>query len=117
MSPTYEIASLRSRLAATVVIVATTAVTPLALGDDSIMCRNSLVTLGMTAEEVLAKCGAPKEKTVTEVPVRAPGANGARPVVGTRSVEQWTIDRGYGRPPAILTFAEGKLESIEIAPR
>jgi hypothetical protein len=38
-------------------------------------------------------------------------------VVGTRSVEQWTIDRGYGRPPAVLSFAEGKLESIEIAPR
>jgi hypothetical protein len=85
-----------------------------ARADDSVNCGNALITIGMVGSEVIAKCGEPKDKNVTEVPQRARRSSGASVVVGAVRVERWTYDRGYGQFPALLTFEDGKLKSIEL---
>ncbi|MEO8467951.1 MAG: DUF2845 domain-containing protein [Gammaproteobacteria bacterium] len=86
----------------------------MARADDSMNCGNALITIGMVGSQVTAKCGQPKDKNVTEVPQRTRRANGSSAITGTLHVEQWTYDRGYGQFPALLTFEEGKLKSIEL---
>lgn len=81
------------------------------------MCRNALVTVGMVAGEVVARCGEPKSKDIEDTPVRVRHPNGTVGTAGVRHVERWTYDRGYGRFPALLTFEEGKLRSIELLTR
>lgn len=85
-----------------------------ARADDTLRCGNALVTVGMAGTQVIAKCGQPKDKDIAEVPQRARRANGTSGVVGTLRVERWTYDRGYGQFPALLTFEQGKLKSIEL---
>ena len=86
-----------------------------ARADDSLRCgSNSLINVGMLGAQVIAKCGQPKDKSVTEMPQRARRANGTSAVIGTLHVERWTYDRGYGQFPAVLTFEDGKLKSIEL---
>ena len=86
-----------------------------ARADDSMRCANSaLITVGMVGSQITAKCGQPKDKNVTEVPQRARRAGGTSAVVGTIRVERWTYDRGYGQFPALLTFEDDKLKSIEL---
>jgi hypothetical protein len=82
--------------------------------DDSMRCGNALIAVGMVGPQVTAKCGQPKDKNVTEVPQRARRSNGTSAVIGTLRVERWTYDRGYGQFPALLTFEDGKLKSIEL---
>ena len=85
--------------------------------DDSMRCGNALITVGMVEPQVTERCGQPKDKNVTEVPQRTRRSNGSSAVVGTLRVERWTYDRGYGQFPALLTFEEGKLKSIELLTR
>ncbi len=85
--------------------------------DDSLVCGNSLVTVGMVAGEIVARCGEPKTKAVEDIPIRVRHPNGTVGTAGIRHVERWTYDRGYGRFPALLTFEEGKLRSIELLTR
>jgi uncharacterized protein DUF2845 len=87
-----------------------------ATADDSLRCGNTLVTLGMVADQVLAKCGEPQSKSTEEVPVKARARTGAVNTVGSTRIERWTYDRGYGQLPALLTFEHGKLKSIELLP-
>jgi hypothetical protein len=84
-----------------------------ALGEDTMRCEGAIVTVGMIADEVLAKCGEPKSKSVEEVPVHVRNRNGGVNVVGTERIETWVYDRGYGQFPAALKFEQGKLTSIE----
>lgn len=88
-----------------------------ARADDTLRCGSALVTVGMVGPQVVAKCGQPKDKEVSDVPQRARRANGTSAVVGTLHVERWTYDRGYGQFPALLTFEQGKLKSIELLTR
>lgn len=90
---------------------------PAAHADQSLMCGNSLVSVGMVSTQIVAKCGNPKDKSVTDEPVRVRNANGAVVVAGTRRLEQWTYDRGYGRFLALLKFEDGKLKSIDLVAR
>jgi hypothetical protein len=83
-----------------------------ALADDTMRCDRALVSVGMIAGEVIAKCGDPKSKRVEDVPIRARNRNGGVNVVGAAKVETWIYDRGYGQFPAELKFEEGKLKSI-----
>ena len=86
-----------------------------ASADDSIVCRNSIVRVGMAAAEVVAKCGAPKDKAVEDIPIRVRNPrSGTVAVAGSVHIERWTYDRGYGRFPAVLTFEDGTLKSIEL---
>jgi hypothetical protein len=87
----------------------------LAAADDVMRCRNnSLVNVGMVSAEVVARCGAPKDKSETAEPIRVRHANGTISTVGHVRVERWTYDRGYGQFPALLVFEDGKLKSIEL---
>jgi len=85
-----------------------------AWADDTMRCGSALISVNMVGSQVIAKCGQPKDKSVTEVPQRARRANGTSAVTGTLRVERWTYDRGYGQFPALLTFEDGKLKSIEL---
>ena len=82
--------------------------------DDSLRCGSVLVTVGMVADQVFAKCGEPQSRAVEEVPVKARARTGAVNTVGSTRIERWTYDRGYGQLPALLTFEHGKLKSIEL---
>lgn len=84
---------------------------------DTIRCKSALVTVGMIAAEVLARCGDPEHKDVQSVPVRARRANGSSSVIGTTQIERWTYDRGPGQFPAVLTFEQGKLKDVELITR
>jgi len=85
-----------------------------AAADDSLRCGSVLVTVGMVADQVFAKCGEPQGRVVEEVPVKARARTGAVNTVGSTRIERWTYDRGYGQLPALLTFEHGKLKSIEL---
>jgi hypothetical protein len=85
--------------------------------DDMLRCGSVLINVGMVAPEVTAKCGAPKDKSITESPRRVHRPNGTTATAGTVRVERWTYDRGYGKFPAVLTFEDGKLKSIELLTR
>ena len=85
--------------------------------DDSLMCSNSLVTVGMVAGEIVARCGEPKTIAAEDIPIRVRNANGTVGTAGIQHIERWTYDRGYGKFPALLTFEEGKLRSIELLTR
>jgi hypothetical protein len=85
--------------------------------DDLMRCGSVLITIGMVAPEVLAKCGPPKDQSVTEVPNRVRRPNGSLATSGSSRVERWTYDRGYGQFPAVLTFEGGKLKSIQLLTR
>ena len=88
-----------------------------AAADDSLVCGNALVTVGMVAGEVVARCGEPKTKAVEDIPIRVRHPNGTMGTAGIQHLERWTYDRGYGRFPALLTFEEGTLRSIELLTR
>ena len=85
-----------------------------AAADHVLRCGGELVRVGMVAPQVVAKCGEPQSKTVEEVPVRGRGRNGAVTSVGVTRVERWTYDKVPGQFPALLTFEEGKLKSLEL---
>jgi uncharacterized protein DUF2845 len=82
--------------------------------DDVMRCGGSLITVGMLAAQIVAKCGEPQAKAVEEVPIRVRRQTGAVNTIGVTQVERWTYDRGAGQFPALLTFEEGKLKSLEI---
>jgi hypothetical protein len=86
-----------------------------AVADDSMRCRsNRLVNVGMVAEEIVARCGEPKSRSVEEIPVRTRGAAGASIVVATTRAERWVYERGQGQFDALLSFEDGKLVRIEL---
>jgi len=86
--------------------------------DDVMRCAGgALVRLGMSAEEVVAKCGEPKSKEIEDVPIQVRNKNGAVNAIGTTTMETWTYDRGSGQFPALLKFDAGKLKTIELLTR
>jgi hypothetical protein len=85
--------------------------------DHVLRCGGLLVKVGMVAPQVLAKCGEPQSKQVEEVPIHVRGRNGAVSSVGVTRIEHWTYDRRDGTFPALLTFEEGKLKSLELITR
>src|SRR5262252_8676439 len=88
-----------------------------ASADDSLRCGNGIVTTGMVAVEVAAKCGEPSSKSTEETPVTKRSRRGTVKTVAGSRIERWTYDRGYGQLPALLTFEHGKLKSIELLAR
>jgi hypothetical protein len=107
-----RVGPLRSIAAALVALTCATAA-----ADDSLVCGNSLATVGMVAGEVVARCGEPKTKAVEDIPIRVRHPNGTVGTAGIQHIERWTYDRGYGKFPALLTFEDGKLRSIELRTR
>lgn len=81
---------------------------------DVMRCGGALISVGMVAPQVVAKCGQPEHKQIENVPIRARSPNGLGGKVGVTQIERWTYDLGYGRFKRLLTFEEGKLKSIEL---
>ena len=84
--------------------------------DDTLRCGGQLITIGMVAPQIIAKCGEPQSKEVEDIPIRARGRNGAVNSVGTTRIERWVYDQTPGQFPRLLTFEEGKLKSLELIP-
>lgn len=81
---------------------------------DGFRCGNSLVYEGLSAAEVVGKCGDPASREVLSEPIRARFPSGASRIVGTRTIELWIYEREPGQFPARLTFEEGELKRIEL---
>lgn len=93
------------------------AAAPYASADDTLRCGNAIVTTGMVADQVAARCGEPSSKSTEQTPVTSRSRHGAVKNVAGGRIERWTYDRGYGQLPALLTFEHGKLKSIELLAR
>jgi hypothetical protein len=88
-----------------------------ARADDTLRCRNGrLIHVGMVDAVVIGRCGEPKSRTIGEAPVLA--RNPARGTVAATGevirTERWIYERGRGQFDAMLTFENGKLQSIEL---
>jgi hypothetical protein len=81
---------------------------------DTLRCGGALISVGMVASQVAARCGEPQTKHLEDVPVRVRRANGKTAAGGITRVERWTYERDYGQFPALLTFEQGKLKTIEL---
>ena len=88
-----------------------------ASADDVMRCGTAIVNTGMVASQVVAKCGEPQSKEVETVPIKRRTASGGVNTTGSTRIERWIYDRGYGQFPALLTFEQGKLKSIELLAR
>ncbi len=75
---------------------------------DTLRCGSKIVTVGMTAAEVLKYCGEPTSKEVEEHDIRS----GDR-VIGKTQLHRWTYNRGTVGKPKVLEFDQDKLISIE----
>ena len=75
---------------------------------DTMRCGNKIVTVGMTAADVLKFCGQPTSKEVEEHDIRS----GNR-VIGTTQLNRWTYSRGSVGKPKVLEFDQDKLISIK----
>jgi hypothetical protein len=95
-------------------LLLSTAVAGGAAAADTLRCGGALISVGMVASQVAAKCGAPQTKQVEDVPVRVRRGNGTAATAGVTRIERWTYEREYGQFPALLTFERGKLKSIEL---
>jgi hypothetical protein len=79
-----------------------------ASAEDTLRCGSKIVTVGMTAAEVLKYCGEPTSKEVEEHDVRSGGR-----VVGKTQLNRWTYDRRSVGKPKVLEFDQDKLMSIK----
>ncbi len=75
---------------------------------DTMRCGSKIVSVGMSAVEVLNYCGEPTSKEVEEHDVR----NGGR-VIGTTQFNRWTDSRGSSGKRRMLEFDQDKLISIK----
>jgi hypothetical protein len=87
-----------------------------AAADDVMRCGNGrLVNVGMSAAEIVGRCGEPKSRSVEQIPVRAFSPTGVSIATGSVvRVERWTYERGQGQFPAMLTFEGGELKRIDL---
>jgi len=83
----------------------------------SLRCKGRLIDVGASAAEVMALCGEPAKRFVTQVPVRAGVLSGFTRFAGFATSEQWIYDRGWGKFPAVLHFDDGKIQRIDYLPR
>ena len=83
----------------------------------SLRCEGRLIHVGASVAEVMALCGEPSRRIVTQVPVRAAGVlTGFTRFVGYATSEQWIYDRGWGKFPAVLHIDAGKIQRIDYLP-
>ena len=81
---------------------------------ETFRCGSWIATPEMTVQELLDKCGEPTTKTVDQVDVYGPNANGAgNSKRATVTVEKWTYDRGSGSFAMVVTIEDGKIKSME----
>jgi hypothetical protein len=81
---------------------------------ETLSCGNSVVTLPVSLDELLRKCGQPlrKEVTTDEIRTAVQGGVASRPV-GTTTTEKWTYQRSGQSLPMVVTVVDGKVTDIE----
>ncbi len=82
----------------------------------SLRCHGKIIDTGVSMAHVRAMCGAPKSRTIQEVPVRARLGSGFSRFIGIATTEQWVYERGWGKFPALLWFQDGRLKRIDYLP-
>ncbi|GAA5785610.1 DUF2845 domain-containing protein [Chitiniphilus shinanonensis] len=85
-----------------------------ATAGDTLRCGNTLVTQGMSEEQVFAKCGAPANKSVRTEPVMSSDRDGNRYQSGERVMHRWLYQRSPAQFDAVLVFEGGMLSAIEL---
>ena len=89
---------------------------PAAAGAETFRCGQHIASPDMSVEELLEKCGEPSQKTVEQVDVYGPNAQGAGKIKrGTVTVETWTYDRGPNSFAMVVKIEDGKIKSMERA--
>lgn len=99
-----------------VVVLATTVILVVASQSaiaDTLRCGSSLIEVGSSEADVLAKCGQPTSKATITEPVWARAVNGNLYQSGTTQSQIWRYDRGPRQFPAILKITDGVLQSLE----
>src|SRR5512139_1138921 len=92
------------RIPTLTVLLVCAAATP-AMADETFTCGGQIIQPGMSQSAVLAQCGEPTSKTVTEVPVRS-----GHMVSGTTTESRWTY-ASYSST-RVLVFDADNLVSI-----
>jgi Protein of unknown function (DUF2845) len=82
---------------------------------DTFRCGDVLVSEYSSASEIVSKCGAPTNKTVSEVQPTVRNKNGALVRLPMVRTEVWTFDLGKGSLPMRVTLVDGKVKAVEIA--
>ena len=81
----------------------------MALGDEKFRCGSYLISVPLTVEELVKKCGEPTSKKVATDDVRTRVGGGGTRAIGTTTVETWR----YDRVPMVVTINDGAIVSIE----
>jgi hypothetical protein len=88
----------------------------MAAGAETFRCGQSIASPDMSIDELLEKCGEPDQKSVEQVDVYGPNAQGAGKIKrGTVTVEKWTYDRGPQSFAMVVTIEDGRIKSMERA--
>ncbi|WP_051361943.1 DUF2845 domain-containing protein [Solimonas soli] len=73
---------------------------------DTVRCGSRLVSIDMTAAEVLGACGEPSYRDVWAQPGYGPNYLGA--------IEEWTYNLGSSQLLRVLRFRNGRLQRIDV---
>ena len=80
---------------------------------DSMRCGNKIVSESATLNELLTKCGQPRDRNVETEDVYAINPNGARVKTGGQTVkERWIYQPTPGALPMAVQIVDGKIVSI-----
>ena len=84
-----------------------------AAADESMRCGNWLVSVPVTVDDLLSKCGEPATKDVSTQDVRSAARGGASRMMGTTTTEKWTYQPDSQSLPMVVTIVDGKVTRIE----
>jgi hypothetical protein len=80
---------------------------------DSMRCGNKIVNESATLDELVTKCGQPKDRKVEKEDQYALNPNGVRVKTGGQTVkERWVYQRTPGALPMAVQIVDGKIVSI-----
>jgi hypothetical protein len=80
---------------------------------DSRRCGNKIVNESATLDELVTKCGQPKDRKVEKEDQYALNPNGVRVKTGGQTVkERWVYQRTPGALPMAVQIVDGKIVSI-----
>jgi len=86
---------------------------PMSLQAETFRCGNVLVSGDTPAAEIVAKCGPPSHKEVSEVEPLVRNQNGVMVRLPTVRTETWTFDRGPKALAMKVTIVDGKVMRVE----
>lgn len=80
---------------------------------NSFRCQDRIVSTGDSKMDVISKCGDPDYSEIVSVESVSTGSHRYKSKTKTKKVEKLYYNCGSGRFNRVLTFVEGKLETIE----